>query len=82
MTDFKVSIKISWEGMGVKDSTDMWINYTPSSECPGLDARVIEFFRENWNKAYTRYQQGIDRHFATDEDDERAEYERLKAKFG
>lgn len=83
MSDFKVSIKLSWRGMGVEESTDMYINYWEDSECHGVDQRVIDFFRATWEKAYAQYKDGVAEYIENAEAAaERAEYERLKAKFG
>ena len=86
MSDFKVEIKLSWDGMGVKDKADMYINYF-EGECEGVDDRIIQFFRDNWRKAYSLYRQRIadvesELKAAEIEREDREEYERLKKKFG
>ena len=80
MGDFRASIKINVEMGGVKDKTDMWINWSPNDD--GVDDRVISFFR-NWSeKATNKIRGDIEDGFAANEEArERAQYERLKAKF-
>jgi hypothetical protein len=83
MSDFKASIKIEFSIFGVTEKTDMYVNYFADSECYGVDQRVIDFFREAYEKAYAGYRNGLDdNQHETEEAAEREEYERLKAKFG
>lgn len=88
MGDYRASIKIEWSAMGFNHKADMWINYSPNtSECPDIDQRVIDFFREAWTKSYEKFHEEENKAAATAakrerEKSERAEYERLKAKFG
>jgi hypothetical protein len=79
MSDFKVGIKLEFSGMGVDEKADMYINYFPdNSEAAGVDQRIIDWFRERWEEAYGKYRgdQEKDR-----DDEERREFERLKAKY-
>lgn len=81
MSNFKVSIKIEWDGMGVRENADMWINYFPGND--GVDERILEWFRATYAKAYEKYASDQDKAMiSAEEAAERAEYERLRAKFG
>lgn len=85
MGDHRASIKIEMEFHGVKDSTDMWINYVPES-CCSMDRRVADFFQSVYERGMDIYQaemkkEDIKRNRKQIEAKEKAEYERLKAKF-
>ena len=80
MGDHRMSIQITAEFHGKKKSTDMWINYFPSGE--RIDERIIEFFEELEregmevsNKKMYKY------HKKQEEDREKQELARLKAKY-
>jgi hypothetical protein len=78
MGDHRADIKIKFSMYGEEKKADMWINWSP--EDSGVDQRVIDFFeqaaREMYNKGYLPLLVK-----EVEEDPERAEYERLKAKF-
>lgn len=84
MGDHRASIKIEFSMYGETKKADMWINWSPdTSECSGVDQRVIDFFQEAYAQMYSKHWE--DYHDALERENERAErkeYERLKAKFG
>lgn len=85
MGDHRVSIKATFEMHGVKEKLDWWLNW--SDEIP---QRVSDWVEQQKEKAMQKllaedaeYQEQKAREQrAADEANERAEYERLKAKFG
>ena len=58
MTDFKASIKIKMEFMGVKDQCDMYINYNING-CCNVDERVIKFFENIYERGMEKYNKMI-----------------------
>jgi hypothetical protein len=84
MGDIRASIKITAEINGVKDKTDMWINWSPNSD--GVDERVMSFFRTLGDRDIAKFQRDIQEYFAEQrkeetEKAERDELVRLKKKF-
>jgi len=56
MGDHRASVKIEFEFHGVRDSCDMWINWSPdTSDCRDVDQRVIDFFRRVYEKGMDVY---------------------------
>ncbi len=53
MTDMKASVKISFYFMGEEATTDMYINW--QNDYSGCDYRVLEWFRNEYNKGMARY---------------------------
>ena len=82
MGDHRASIKIEMEFHGVKDKTDMWINYYPDSEF-GIDSNIVEFIQKVYNKGMLRYNKQQEKYFEEErEKEERKQYEKLKEKYG
>lgn len=84
MGDFRATIKIQFKMGDFRDATDMWINWSPdSSGYPGVDQRILDWFENAGEKGSESIRQGMDnyRPKVMPDDEERAEYERLKAKF-
>ena len=87
MGDHRADIKIKFSMYGETKEANMWINWSPdSSEVPGVDQRVIDFFVQSWKAMYDRYWTDYEVELAQrrkkEADElERLEYERLKAKF-
>lgn len=85
MGDHRASIKIEMEFHGVKDSCDMWINYTPT-DCCNMDSRVLKFFERIYNQGMAKYDAEVaayewERTKEQREAEERSELARLKAKY-
>lgn len=85
MGDHRASIKIEMEFHGVKDKTDMWINYYPDSEY-GIDKRIVEFVESVYDRGMTKYNKRMEKYWAEQnkekvEKEEKAELERLKNKY-
>lgn len=81
MGDHRASIKIEMEFHGVKDKTDMWINYYPDDEY-GIDRRVVEFIQEVYDKGMKVYDKRLEQSRKEQrEKEERLQYEQLKKKF-
>jgi len=85
MGDHRANIKIEMEFHGVKDSCDMWVNYSPEG-CCGMDQRVIDFFERVYKKGMAKYDRQMaeyeaERNKEAIEHAEKAELERLKAKY-
>lgn len=82
MGDHRVNIKIEFVAHGKTYMTDMSINYWPD-ESTGVDERVAEFFRTSWDDALGVYYGLVaEAEARAREREERAELERLKAKYG
>lgn len=87
MGDHRASIKCQVSMHGVEDSCDMWINwFEDSSDCCGIDQRVVDFFR-NWAiKARQKYddeqwEAQEEKREREERERELAELARLKAKY-
>ena len=85
MGDHRASIKIEFEFHGVKDKTDMWINYWPE-ECCNMDKRVSEFFNKVYEKGMRKYEDQMakyyeEKHKTEIEEREKMELKRLKQKY-
>lgn len=85
MGDHRASIKIEFEFHGKTYKMDSWVNYFPDGD--GVDRRVQEFFEKAYNDGMRRYQDELfeadrERREREQEEADRAEYARLKAKFG
>lgn len=86
MGDSRASIKIEFSIYGETYKADMNINWTPYCDGEGVDSRVIEFFeksyeraRLNWNmKNFEAEREQREREV---EENEKREYELLRAKF-
>lgn len=83
MGDFRASIKIDMEIHGKPYKADLWINYAPeSSNEPGVDSRVIDFFRDSWEDSLSVYHEQMAEWDAQEtERREKAEFERLQQKY-
>lgn len=88
MGDHRASIKIEFSMYGDTKKTDMWINWSPdSSDCHGVDQRVLDFFSESAHAMRSKFweqQLREEKRYAklAAEESELKEYERLKAKYG
>lgn len=85
MGDHRASIKIEFSMYGETKEADMWINWSPD-DYHGVDQRVIDFFEQSAQemsaKCWERQYRAERRQKKKDEEEaERKEYERLKAKF-
>lgn len=49
MGDYRAIVKIEMD-FGKTFITDMWINYSPDSECEGVDQRIIDWFRNAYEE--------------------------------
>ena len=88
MGDHRASVTIHFEFHGHKASIkDAWWNWSPdSSECHGVDQRVIDFFREATDAGMRRWDEQMANYWADElraatERSERAQLEALKAKY-
>lgn len=87
MGDHRANIKIEMEFHGVKNSCDMWINYSPRDyDCDGVDYRVVAFFRRVYEQGMENYNTEQKKYYAEQnkkeiEKKEKAELERLKQKY-
>jgi len=85
MGDHRAYIKIEMEFHGIKDQTDMDINYI-NSDGNGMDSRVADWFESVYERGMSKYREQVEEYFAKEhqkeiEDGERHELERLKAKY-
>ena len=85
MGDHRMNIKIEIEFHGVKQKTDMWINYIKDSMCE-TDRRIIEFIDGVYQKGMKVYNKDVEQYFAKEhakeiESEERAELKRLQDKY-
>ena len=85
MGDHRASIKIEMEFHGVKDHTDMWINYFPNT-CCNMDQRVVDFFEDVYQRGMDVYDERIEKYREEHDKNiletaERSELERLKNKY-
>ena len=83
MGDHRANIKIEFSMYGHTRKADMWINWFPS---PDVDQRIIDFFRDAYLEVCDEYdaiclKEEAKRQELAQEIAERAEYERLRAKF-
>lgn len=80
MGDLRATIKIEFSMCGIERKADMSINWFAE---PGeIDQRVVDFFSEATDAAMSNYHDSMhDWQRKMDEEAERREYERLKAKF-
>jgi hypothetical protein len=87
MGDRRASIKIEFSMHGETKKADMWINWSPdTSDCSGVDQRVLDFFSESAREMESKFWQAIEedartRRAEAEQEAERKEYERLKMKF-
>ncbi len=85
MGDHRASIKIEFSMYGETKKADMWINWSPD-DYQGVDRRVLEFFEQAAQEMSFKYYEAQERENRkrqkkAEEEAERNEYERLKAKF-
>lgn len=84
MGDHRADIKIEFTIHGKTYEMDSYINWFDDGS--GVDARVVEFFRNAWNDAKGRYDAACAARLAQEralqvEVEERNELARLKAKY-
>lgn len=84
MGDHRCSFKATFEMHGIKDSCDMYINWSPDGD--GVDRRITEWIEGLASKAMAKWHneveaERLERTKNESEAAERAQYERLKAKF-
>lgn len=85
MGDRRASIKIEFTMYGETKKADMWINWSPS-DYDGVDQRVLDFFSESARQMESKFWEARElaeskQRKKAEEEAERKEYERLKAKF-
>lgn len=85
MGDRRASIKIEFSMHGETKKADMWINWSPG-DYHGVDQRVMDFFSDSAREMESKFWEAIEREARknqkkAEEEAERKEYERLKAKF-
>ncbi len=86
MGDHRADIKIKFSMYGKTKDANMWINWSPDSECYDVDQRVIDFFRNSYTEMRSEYDAAVMKRYLRQEKiaaekAEREEYERLRAKF-
>lgn len=86
MGDHRATVKVEFSMYGETKKCNMWINWSPSSDYEGIDQRVLDFFTESYNQMYFKQLEYESREARKSlervaEQQERQEYERLKAKF-
>lgn len=85
MSDSRFHLKVDFEIYGQKFNWNPSLNYFDRGD--GMDDRIFQWFVDCYNEAHDKYQDAIyeadriNREKAT-ERVERAEFERLKAKYG
>lgn len=83
MGDSRFSLKGEFRIYGEVFPFDWWLNWYDNGD--GIDRRIVEFFRDCHDKAYRKYldetEAGHRIRQKQEEDEELAEYERLKAKY-
>ena len=85
MGDRRASIKIEFSMHGETKKADMWINWSPD-DYDGVDQRILDFFSEAVRQMESKFWEAQERAASkqrkkAEEEAERKEYERLKAKF-
>ena len=85
MGDRRASIKIEFSMHGQTKKADMWINWSPS-DYDGVDQRILDFFSESAREMESKFWEAHERAVRmqqkkAEEEAERKEYERLRAKF-
>ena len=85
MGDHRASIKIEFSMYGETKKADMWINWSPD-DYHGVDQRVVNFFSEAAQQMSEKFWEAQERaerrqRKKAEEEAERKEYDRLKAKF-
>ncbi len=79
MGDFRASVKIEWECLGIEKKCEMWINYSRDTH---IDPRVDDFFLDAWNDSRHELEEiYIKADHEQMEAQERRDYDRLKLKF-
>lgn len=87
MGDHRASIKIEFSMYGETKKADMWINWSPDgSDYGGVDQRVLDFFSDSAQEMAAKFWEDHEEYMRkqqqkAEEETERKEYERLKAKF-
>lgn len=84
MGDHRASIEIKFSIHGNLYTKEWWINYSPNHD--GIDQRIVEWFDECWQEAYSKWQVGVDEYLAEQrrketEEEELKELARLKEKY-
>jgi len=84
MGDHRASVKIEFSMYGETKKCDMWINWSPNDY--GVDERVIDFFEAAHRAMSAGYYAEVAKAQEAEdlirrEQQERQEYERLKARF-
>lgn len=85
MGDRRANIKIEFSMHGETKKADMWINWSPD-DCDGVDQRILDFFSESARQMESKFWEAQEwaaskQRKKAEEEAERKEYERLKAKF-
>ena len=87
MGDFRFSFKAEFQMGDFKDECDMWLNWSPDGWHGEVDHRVIEWLENCFEAGVadirnSQYDAELKDSERKKEAAERAEYERLKLKFG
>ena len=79
MGDFRASVKIQWECVGIKKECDMWINYSRQSH---IDERVEAFLLDAWRCSINELENRVaEDSYIQDRAARRKLYEKLKEEF-
>jgi hypothetical protein len=87
MGDHRASVTIEFTFHGKTEKAEWWINWWPwGSAAPGVDQRILDWFHEQTEAGMQRYDEQMeqfwrDENKAATEKAERAELDRLAAKY-
>jgi hypothetical protein len=82
MGDHRATIKIHFIMHDVDAKQEWWINWSPGESIPAVDPRVTEWLAKQAQNALDGYHNAeSERRTREIEEKERAEYQRLKAKY-
>ena len=89
MGDLRADIKIEIDFIGIKKKQEFWINYCGdylSAECYGVDNRIVEFFRDIYEKGIEKYDRILQEQYEKEhkkeiEENEKKELKRLQNKY-
>jgi len=79
MGDFRASIKIEMEFLGIKEKADMDINYSPN-DCCNMDERVTEFFNNVYERGMEIYNENEREYREKEYKDEIEKWDKIQLK--
>ena len=84
MGDHRASIKIQFEMHGIKNETDMYVNWWDNGQ--GIDERIVDFFRESVEESMNKYEEELNKYRIEEKRKnqelyDKQEYARLKKKY-